>query len=247
MGLETKLSSGKSVHEDSNGTLSDEEVVTYLSQHADFLARHPQLLAAMVVPHECGSAASLIEHQVHVLKQQAAQLRGKFKDLMANAHQNEELSQRIHRLVLSLVQARELDECLTGLYQGMAENFGADLICLRIFAQPRDTHNQGLGEFADQDSSELFQSVFAQGNPVCGQASSAQLEFLFRDQASSAKSTALVPVKIGYEHDDKDQLCSRALLAIGSKNAARFQPGMGTVYLRQMAELLGQILHRHVS
>jgi len=53
-----------------------------------------------------------------------------------------------------------------------------------------------------------------------------------------------VPISIGYAQEGQEP--SRALLAIGSRDASRFQPGMGTVYLRQLAEILGQILYRYV-
>jgi uncharacterized protein YigA (DUF484 family) len=38
----------------------------------------------------------------------------------------------------------------------------------------------------------------------------------------------------------------RGVLAIGSHNAARFQPSMGTLYLRQLADLLARLLARRV-
>ena len=249
MGSETRQSSGKPAPGTATKAESVrvEEVVSFLSQHPDFFTRHPQLLTAMIIPHDCGPAASLIEHQVQVLKKESTDLRRKFRELMDNARFNEELSQRIHRLILSLVQARDLDECLGALYQGMAENFDADMISLRIFAEARDVCNQGLGEFVNDNAGDLFQSVFARGHPVCGQATSSQLDFLFQDQAKLVGSTALVPIRIGTVHDAQEPSRACALLAIGSREATRFPPGMGTVYLSQLAEIVGQILHRHVK
>ncbi len=224
-----------------------DEVINFLSSHPDFFIRYPQLLAAMAIPHDCGPAASLIEHQVQVLKKETTEMQRKFRDLMDNAHLNEELSQRIHRLVLALLQARDLDECLGALYQGLGENFSADMISLRIFAQARDVCNQGLGEFVTDSTCDLFKNVFAQGHPVCGQATSAQLEFLFQDQAARVGSSALVPIRIGFIQVTQAPSRACALLAIGSRDATRFQPGMGTVYLSRLAEIIGQILHRHVT
>ncbi len=244
MGSETRPSSGKPPLK--AAPMPAEEVVSFLIQHPDFFTRHPQLLAAMSIPHECGPAASLIEHQVQVLKKETADMHAKFRELMDNARLNEELSQRIHRLVLALVQARDLDECLGALYQGLGENFGADMISLRIFAQARDVCNQGLGEFVSDNDCDLFQSVFSQGHPVCGQATSAQLEFLFQDQARLVGSTALVPIRFHAVQEGQDPTRSCALLAIGSRDATRFKPGMGTVYLSRLAEIIGQTLHRYV-
>jgi len=245
MSSETRQRSGKSASDTTPQSGQTEAVADFLSQRPDFFTHRPELLAKMEIPHECGPAASLIEHQVRVIKKQNTELRGKFKELMDNAHQNEELSQRIHRLVLALVQAQELDECLAALYQGMAGNFGADMISLRIFAQAREARDQGLGEFVTDSQCDLFLSVFAEGHPVCGQATSAQLEFMFQDQAEAVGSTALVPIGIGCGQTGRKQ--AQALLAIGSRDASRFQPGMGTVYLRRLAELLGQILYRYVK
>jgi uncharacterized protein YigA (DUF484 family) len=246
MSSETRKSSEKTATDVPLRADLEQEVVDYLGQNPDFFIHHPHLLLELDVPHDCGPAASLIEHQARVLKKQNSDLTRRFKELMDNAHLNEELSQRIHLLVLALVHARDLDECLGALYQGMTENFGADMISVRIFAEAREVSNKGLGEFVTRDDCDLFQSVFTEGNPVCGQATSSQLEFLFQDQASSVGSTALVPIRVGYEQDALDQPPARVLMAIGSRDATRFQPGMGTVYLRQLADLLGQILHRHV-
>ncbi len=46
------------------------ELVSLLRENTDILERHPELLSVLDVPHQSGSAISLIERQVGVLRQQ---------------------------------------------------------------------------------------------------------------------------------------------------------------------------------
>jgi hypothetical protein len=64
------------------------------------------------------------------------------------------------------------------------------------------------------------------------------LAAVFGERAPRVASAAVLPLSIG----DR-----RGVLAIGSHNASRFHPSMGTLYLRQLADLLGRLLARRVQ
>ena len=73
--------------------------------------------------------------------------------------------------------------------------------------------------------------------PLCGRLTREQLHFLFGDSAVAIGSTALVPLFDGR---------LLGLLAIGSYWPERFQPGMGTVFLRQLGAVAGRALQRYL-
>lgn len=214
----------------------DEErgVLEYLRRHPDLLVRHPELVRELQVPHACGGAVSLIEYQVESLKGQCHDLRERLALLADNARGNEEVAQRVHRLMLGLVESHGLDELFTSLYQGLEEGFGADLVSLRVFAEPVRIEDRGLAELVGRDGEEaLLVELFQDGQPVCGRPRFEMLTALFAERAARVASAALLPLSIAE---------CRGVLAIGSHNASRFHPSMGTLYLRQLADLLGRLL-----
>ena len=212
----------------------EEALVQLLREQPGFLARHPELVRSIRIPHECGGAVSLIEYQVDALRRECQELRQHLASLVDNARGNEELAQRLHRLVLTLIDSPGLDELFTALYQGLEEGFSADHVSLRIFAEALDGEDRGLAELAgpvvDQD---LFAPLFAGGQPTCGPLDEGVAQYLFGGRRGEVASAALVPLQVAER---------RGVLAIGSRSARRFRPSMGTLYLRQLAQVLERLI-----
>lgn len=220
---------------------SAEQVLAFLHAHPGFLSDHPELLAAMRVPHPCGDAVSLIEHQVTVLRDQVRQLRRRAHEMASNARENEALGQRMHRLTLALVEAGPVDEAFAALYQGLGSDFAADAVTVRVFAAPREESDRRLGEFVVEGDAgpRLFASILGTGNPLCGHLTPARAEYLFADQGSLCRSAVVLPLG--------PPARGFGVLAIGSHDPERFRPGMGTVFLRNLSEVLGRVLRRHLA
>jgi uncharacterized protein YigA (DUF484 family) len=62
------------------------------------------------------------------------------------------------------------------------------------------------------------------------------MSYLFSGRASEIKSTALIPL------GEKNP---QGVLGLGTQDPHRFHPGMGTVYLTRLGELLTHSLARH--
>jgi len=225
---------------DSPAFEEEESIAAYLRENPDFFDRHPRLLESLIIPHSCGGAVSLVEYQVSVLRDQVHEMRRRIQSLANNARDNEALSQRLHQLTLTLVECVRLDEVLTNLYQAMGDDFKADFAAIRLFADPASKGDQGLGEFVGTDSgaTEMFSQVLASSKPMCGHIKEDQLAFLFPEHAGEVASGALLP--LGHQ-------ARFGVLAIGSRDGQRFHPGMGTIFLRQLGEVVSRILVPHVS
>ena len=219
---------------------SDESVVRYLEENPNFLIRQPQLLQILAVPHVCGNAVvSLIEAQVQALRQRNVQLHERLTGLVENARSNEELAVQLHRLVLALIESPALDEIFTSLYQGLAEGFGAQCVSLRVFADAADPHDKGLAELVgDWTHRDLFAALIDGGTPVCGPIDAPMAQALFAERAPQVASAALLPLQVGEHH---------GVLGIGSGNRGHFTASMGTVYLRQLADVLARLLAPRVK
>jgi uncharacterized protein YigA (DUF484 family) len=92
----------------------------------------------------------------------------------------------------------------------------------------------------DPDASELqhFETFLKGSRPQCGRFKAEQLQYLFGDQAQAIESVALIP--LGHH-------CKHGLLAIGSQEASRFHPGMGTLFLTHLGELMDLLLGEHLE
>ena len=71
--------------------LSDEQVREYLKLNGDFLQRNPDMLDHLHISHASGSAVSLVEKQVSVLRERNIDMRHRLNALTANARDNGKL------------------------------------------------------------------------------------------------------------------------------------------------------------
>ena len=171
------------------GRLGEDEVVAFLRDCPDLLDRHPQLIESLHVPHDCGGADSLLEYQVKRLRLRVGELESRLQDLLGSARQNEVLSRRLNRLVVSLLDCDGFDELATRIYEGLETAFGVEHVRLRLFARPRQSGDRGLGEFLGRGhpARSEFALVLQGGKPVCGPLSPAQCALLFGSAARGAR------------------------------------------------------------
>ncbi len=217
------------------GTVSGMEhlVADYLRAHPDFFARHPDLATEMEVSHPCGRAVSLIEYQVLVLRDQTRLLRRRLQDLVATARENEQLSERVHGLSLELLACAALPGVLATLYRALRESFGAEHAAVRLFAAPGSPEDAGLAEFlgTDERARRLLAPILGVASPLCGRVPEEQARALFGEEGLTVRSAALLPL-------GRDARVG--VLAIGSADESRYQPGMATTFLRQLADVASE-------
>lgn len=215
--------------------ITDSMVAEYLQDNPDFFNKHPAILAELKIPHERGSAISLVERQVSVLREQNQQTRKRLHELIEIARQNEELARRMHQLALTLMDSAEPKDIFNTMYDNLKKNFHADRVVVRLFANPSFVDSYPTDEFAGKDVSEksLFKSIIDKRLPLSGRMKRQQQVFLFGDDGDDIASSVMVPL-----HGNG----WGGVLAIGSFDAERFQPGMGVELLANLGEVLSFIL-----
>ena len=229
--------------EQSESTLdadTEHEVADYLRAHPDLLLRHPDVLDALVVPHEPGGAVSLVDYQLRRLRAENGELHRRLQTLVRNARDNEDLGARMHGLTLSLVECASVDEMFARLYQALHDDFQADFTALRVFARPRDGDDRGLAEFVvtAAPGRELFDSVLAGERPVCGRLGRDQAVYLFGERGADVGSGALIPL---------GRASAFGLLAVCSSDPERYHTGMGTVFLRQLGGTVTHVIEPYLE
>lgn len=207
-------------------------VADYLLNHQDFFIRHAELAEALQIPHPCAPAVSLLEYQNRRLRQRCQRLRGQLQELIAIARDNDRLSERVQRLALGLLEARGgLDELLHGVKAIVRDEFKADGVALCL-GMPSARGLSAAEEFLRPDVVGLFDGVFRAGCPQCGPLGPDQAAALFGGQTTLV-SAALIPL---------GGRTWRGLLAVASRDPGRFHPGMGTLFLERIGELITQTL-----
>jgi uncharacterized protein YigA (DUF484 family) len=220
--------------------LEEKTVADYLRDNPEFFQNNPSLLATLRIPHTCGIAVSLVEHQVKVLRDQNRQLKRKLMDLVHVARDNNRLNERMHQLTLGLVTSGTLEATLDTLCEHLQGEFKADTVTLRL-AGLSEAHARECGvDLFNREAAELehFESFFKTGRPQCGRFKREQLTYLFGDQAPAVESAAIIPL---------GRQGATGLLAIGSQEGNRFHPGMGTLFLTHLGELLVLLLNAHLE
>ena len=120
-------------------------------------------------------------------------------------------------------------DTLRAMAAALGEDFHGDLVRIVLF-QPVD----GLGD-ADwlqvvaEDDARLapFRDFLGSGEPLCGRLHPDKNELLYGPRVEEVQIVGLAVPLPGI-----------GLLAVGSRDANRFFPGMGTLFLRLMAESL---------
>jgi len=208
-----------------------EVVASYLRKHPDFINQRPDILEALEIKHETGEAASLIERQVEQLRASNQDLNRQLNRLVQIASENEQLMSRLHRLTLELMTIESRRDFFTRLGQSLLNDFNADIlqICLFDPASAEEAGEDVMAIEADDPALEPFRTHLEKGGTVCGRLSEGKLDFLFSNKARWVQSTALVPLGEKGAH---------GMMAIGSSDPARFYPGMGTLFLDLLANVI---------
>ena len=103
-----------------------------------------------------------------------------------------------------------------------------------LFRKVPELEGQEWVLHAEEGSSTLapFRDCLRDGEPICGRLHADKNALLYGDLVEDVQSSALLP------------LPGVGLVAVGSRDANRFYPGMGTLFLRMMGEALAVALER---
>jgi len=143
---------------------------------------------------------------------------------MQFGEENDAISEKVHRLSVALVGARDFPALARSLYFHLREDFAVPHVVLRVWgkAVPADFEEAEAVDAKQREQASLMAA------PQCGPAQGNIFTAWFRDAAEHIRSLALVPL---------GETAVFGLLALGSEDAKRFYPEMGTLYLRRIGEL----------
>jgi len=215
--------------------MTPDAVANYLKQHPEFFEQYADLLSGIFVSHPHGGRAiSISERQILTLREKARQLEGKLREMIEYGEENDAIGEKLHRLTVALVAARDADAAIEALYFNLREDFAVPHTVLRLW--PQGAHPQ-LPEF-DAVSNAAREFAASLSNPYCGTHAMVDTADWFGEEAARLRSFAYIAFKNGQAF---------GLLAMASEDARRFYPEMGTLYLKRLGELGSAALARYLT
>ena len=215
--------------------MTPDAVVNYLKQHPEFFEEQADFLATIMIPHPHGGRAIPIsERQILTLRDKGKLLEDKLRELLVFGEQNDAIGEKLHRLTLALVAARDIEAIIAALHFNLREDFAVPHTVLRLW--PADAPQQ-LPEF-DAVSAAARDFAESLSNPYCSAHAMVDTAEWFGESAPHLRSYAYVALKNG---------TSFGLLAMASEDAQRFYPEMGTLYLKRLGEMTAAALQRYLT
>ena len=215
-----------------------EQVVAYLQDHVNFFYDHPELVRELKIPTDSGVAVSLVEFQLRKLREQIQLLERENDHMIETARINSVLFEKTRALVLSLLNAGDLDDLSVVLDEKLANGFDIPIVRLLLSDQ-----------FNVPDSIALISPIKAQefkegGNlahaisdkePWVGRLTADRRKQLFGNESQAVESCATLALIRGHTY---------GLLALGHPDATHFQSSQDTLFLEHIGEALAMILPR---
>ena len=220
--------------------LDEQQVVDFLKARPEFLVRHPELLEQLEVAHASGSAVSLIERQVDLLRGRNLKLEERLNRLLDNANDNEKRAASVHKLARTLIRAPSLAAVLAGLRSCMKDDFGIDAVFVGVNANVYKRHDiEGFVPLeAESAIVRAFENFIRTRLIECGPLEADKARLLFPKAETPVLSAAIVPL-------EKEK--NLGMLVLGSRELERFQPRQGKVFLEMTADLVAAALRARLG
>ena len=219
---------------------SRESVVAYLRAHPELLVEHAELLESLEIAHSSGSAVSLIERQVELLRGRNARLEARLEKLIETARVNERRADHVLRLARSLIRAPSLAAIVVSFKAAMREDFDIDEVFIGINGSAYKRHDiDGITPLEPNTPVVRAYDNFIRTRLIeCGPIDEARAKLLFPKAEAAIASAAVVPL-------EKEKYLG--MIALGSRDAERFQPRQGKLFLEMVAELVAAAVRARLA
>jgi len=215
--------------------MQPEQIAEFLTRHPNFFNDFPTLLADLHIPHPHGThAVSMSERQLIAMRDKVRMLENKLAELIQFGEENDGISEKLHALTLALVTASQPQDIAAALAIHLRDGFAVPHHALRIWTltgEPMPGSNAPASQAARD-------AVAAMPHPVCGPLAIPEAGDWFGEIAPHLRAFACIPLR------PAPAAAPLGVLVLASEEAKRFYPGMGTLYLDRLSQLVGAALVR---
>ncbi len=216
------------------------QVLAYLKADPLLLTRHPALLEHLEVAHAAGSAVSLIERQVELLRGKNQRLEARLEKLIDSARANETRADKMLKLSLALIRAPSLAAIAAALRSAIREDFGLDDVFIGLHPPLFKRHDiDGVVPVDPASAIAKAWDNFLRTRLIeCGPIDPDKARLLFPKCDVTIASAAVVPL-------ERDK--HLGFIALGSADGERFQPRQGKLFLEMTAELVSAAIRTRLG
>lgn len=218
--------------------LSARQVAEYLQDHPEFFVDNRALLAELHLPHDSGSAVSLVERQISVLRDRNVDMRRRMSKLLDNARDNDKLFEHSKRLVLQLLEGEDAGDIIDALYYSFEKEFDIQYVSLLLFGRQATLPSTQARVVNETEARECLSALLKNQRALCGSLSEKESRFIFGQAADEIGSAATVPLVHGRTF---------GLLAVGNRDPHHYRSSVGTLFLGYIGEVLNRLLPRHLG
>lgn len=214
--------------------MKPEEVAQFLQQHPQFFNEYADLLADIQISHpQDDKVISLNERQVISLRERNRVLQDKLLELISFGEENDAIGEKMHRLAIALLAVSSPDELFNALYFSLKEDFAVPLVALRLWNIAGSAGSHAEFTPISDDVRTIAESL---PQPYCGNHVADEIKQWFGEGAEHLHSFAMIPLNAAQ---------TIGLLVLGSPDAERFYPEMGTLHLKRLGELVCTTITRY--
>ena len=185
---------------------SPENIIEYLRNNPDFFVEHTDILSELNIPHNTpgklassDNVASLIEHQVALLRQENSSLNDNLEKSEDDVAHQRKLAKETHDLSLQLIQVDTLKALNDLLSKSLRQHYQAERFMFLVFKTPIESEDCSNIRFHEANSklAFMFTELFHHNKPLCDSLQTEHIDALFgtREGVESIRSTALIPVQ----------------------------------------------------
>lgn len=214
--------------------LDEAEVIAWLHQHPDLLTRHPELCDILMPPERQGAGDNVVDLQrfmVQRLQGALARASNVGNELLDASRQNLSATQRVHAAVLMLLEAGSFEHMIHMATQDWTDLLEVDVISLCVEGDPERMADIATGGVFVLPTGAIDTLLGAL--PALARDHTEAAEWLYGPAAGLVRSDALARLDFG-------PTAPHAMLALGSREADKFQPSQGTELLQFLAGVLGR-------
>lgn len=212
----------------------ENEIKAYLKAHPEFFEHNAHLLTEIFLPSPHGDGAiSLAQRQQLAQRDKIRVLESKFTELILNAEENEATADKVHRLTIGLLGAPNFEQLNAHLTAYLRDYFDLPDSQLKLWSSSSLLADSISAFIVADDALKNWAKDLSQ--PYCGPMPSIDIAGWFTEPPASI---AIIPMR------GKDTF---GVLVLPSTNATRFYPGMGTLFLSRIGELVSASLLRYIN
>jgi len=220
-------------------TDSKEKMVReFLRDNPTFLDENTDILECLVLPHNSGNAVSLVERQVGVLRDRNKEMRARLDNMLQTAHDNDLLFEKTKRLVLNLLEAKNLSTLIEAVYDSLGKDYGIEFYGLTLLGDEKKLPRTMARVASMEKANERIGTLLGANRAVCGILREDEMTFLFGERGRNVGSVAAVPLRY-------DNLYG--ILAVGNSDPNFYKSSMGTLFLSYIAEILNRVVPNHLK